>query len=284
MGVIILKTDNVMALKTCCLVTAIVAAVTVVVAVALVVATVMLVDKSTGADVNTSTDDCTIDYCFKEGDDDFCKENYLRIQEDYNSQYEYYQRQHEELMGLYNDILSRMARYNVRMVDNEDFLDWCKTYVSPEADCGNNERCWVSPDDPEPVYTKEVDQYFRSANGAQPLTDIPQLKEALGEMFMWREDNAFEASMMIACRRNLDEMPIAESRMAAPDMSVMALPEDAMPADYYYSDLSTCSDSTKERGYENYANNHHGVDESGDLWSKKSFLRAISAWFDETYG
>jgi len=79
MGVIILKTDNVMALKTCCLVTAIVAAVTVVVAVALVVATVMLVDKSTGADVNTSTDDCTIDYCFKEGDDDFCKENYLRI-------------------------------------------------------------------------------------------------------------------------------------------------------------------------------------------------------------
>jgi len=182
-------------------------------------------------------------------------------------------------MGLYNDILSRMVAYKVGMVDNARFLDWCKTYVSPEADCGNQERCWMDPDE-EAVYTKEVDKYFRSANGAQPLTDVPQLKEALGEMFMWREDNGFELAMMIACRRNLDGRKL--DYMPEPEVKMEAS-QKLMAADYFYSDLSTCSDQTKERGYEIYANNHHGVDESGDLWSKKSFLRAIATWFDETY-
>ena len=58
-------------------------------------------------------------------------------------------------MGLYDDILSRMATYNVGLVDNEDFFDWCKTHVSPEADCGDAWYCAQPPSDP--VFTEEVD-------------------------------------------------------------------------------------------------------------------------------
>jgi len=68
-----------MALKTCCLVTIVVALVTVVVAVALVIATVALVDKGKEVEVSQTDEECALDYCFKSGDDAFCRENYNRI-------------------------------------------------------------------------------------------------------------------------------------------------------------------------------------------------------------
>ena len=100
-------------------------------------------------------------------------------------------------------------------------------------------------------------------------------------MFMWREDNGLEEAMMVACRRDLSERKLDE--MIKCDVKMEAW-QGWFGADCFYSDLSTCSNQTKERGYEIYSHNHEGVDESGDLWSKKSFLRAIAVWFDETYG
>ena len=71
-----------MSLKTCCLVSICIAVVAVIVAVSLIIATIMLINQQeveSGAAVTDKVVDgqCSVDFCFNDGDDEYCRENYL---------------------------------------------------------------------------------------------------------------------------------------------------------------------------------------------------------------
>ena len=212
--------------------------------------------------------DCATDYCFSLFDDDACRENYSYIESSYNSSYQYYMTSKQELNSLYADIFTGMQTYDIDLVDNSDFLDWCMSHVSPEADCGGdndengdmiNVRCWG--DGTKVVLESKVREKFLTTDGATPLEDIDALIDAMETMYWFRTNNGLEVNSMVACRRYL--------KMAA---------GAAM-----YWDLSGCTEETRQQAEELQTNTHRGVDTSANLMNMRSFLTATAFWITDTY-
>jgi len=154
----------------------------------------------------------------------------------------YYEEKDAELTKLYNNILTNMHKYNINLVDNNEYLDWCMTYVSPEARCFDGKRCWAREDE-EIVLSDDVKEYFFTSEGATLISDKDSLKAALNAMFWFRNDYGFEVSMAIACRRNLG---VAEASMMPPPPDADEPAGDVRPP----WDLSTCTKETQAAAWD----------------------------------
>ena len=198
---------------------------------------------------------CATEICFSEEDDTTCRQNYMQIESSWSNSYEYYRQDREELEGLYSDILTQMQTYDIGLVDNNEYLFWCVTYVSPEASC-DGQRCSNSD---KPVFLDgSVRSMFYTSFGATTITDVARLTGAMETMFWFRTTQGFDDSMAGFClRRQLYFMvPI---------------------------DLSGCSQATKESAWEIEGNTRIRTDQSDKLICMRPFLTATANWIRTTY-
>lgn len=90
------------------------------------------------------------------------------------------------LDALYKDILKARSYQKSALIDNIDFVRWA---LNHERNSGSSSESTYY-DSPEFLISpnEAVAEKFESASGAQPITNIQQLEEALNEVYYQRAD------------------------------------------------------------------------------------------------
>lgn len=133
------------------------------------------------------------DICFMLGDNSMCRGNYQEISTMTEEAKYQGESDVQDLEGLYDDILLHMQSNGINLVDNTAYLDWCKTYIDPQC---TGQRCGAVEGEVM-TFSREVNQKFYSASGAESITNAQELEEALVIMYWWRAEYGVEDSAQL---------------------------------------------------------------------------------------
>ena len=138
-------------------------------------------------------------YDFRRSDSETCRASFTDLQEWYHRDYEKFVLEETQLHNMHSEILRKIKKYDIRLVNNRDFIRWAITTPNPDHLEGTITDIFTDAQNPEEVMqfgqnfnAGHLDlgpwtaSYFYEEDGAKPIDTEEALSFALDAMFHYR--------------------------------------------------------------------------------------------------